>query len=564
VPRSAWLAVALSPVLTIGCKRSGPATPPSPDPKEVIAVWSGGRFTRGDIEPTIARRLDLNPAEPRAALVKRAIERQTRMQILYRQAVAEGILERPQVKTILGAVEERALADDWLTRHAARVQAQESLVEKEVQTIVAQSGGQEVRRFGNIFLRAPDSDPQARAKARERMEQVRRELADGASFEELARKYSDSITARGGGRVDWTPRAPLHDTVAETVFSLSEGQVSEPVETEMGVHLFRLDGIRRPTAPDVKMIREDVKRRLDAEAVEAAISAERARTFEASGVRLDARALSRPGSKDQVVAVIGGQPLSREEFDALRAGFNAPQAQHPPLEFARWLVVNRILSQRRRAEPIDDALQKKLDDARLGAVVDMRWRQLTAGVSKEVTAKEVAEFYEKYRDQGAIFRDHVVDVLFFTQKGPAAAEVYAKGEAVSAELRRGDSFDAILERHAREPGVVIRRRVSSGDVKTLRNQSLRFGGTVSKIGIGEVSPPFYMEGETVTAIDKAVILNARGLAFLRLVEVRPQPLEAVRDRVIDILQRQKEMDKVTAVRAKLDQEAAVKILVANP
>jgi len=58
-----------------------------------------------------------------------------------------------------------------------------------------------------------------------------------------------------------------------------------------------------------------------------------------------------------------------------------------------------------------------LVDSASRAVVDVRRREMSARIHMEVTDKDIAELYEKNRDAPA-FRDHVVDLLFFPQKGP--------------------------------------------------------------------------------------------------------------------------------------------------
>ena len=105
---------------------------------------------------------------------------------------------------------------------------------------------QELRRFSHIFFRAPDAP--ARARARTRLAEIRRELADGVAFEELATKYSDSITA--GAADAWSGRPAPRCTTrwAEAVYALSEGQ-SESGGDGDGPALFRLDGIRKPWRP---------------------------------------------------------------------------------------------------------------------------------------------------------------------------------------------------------------------------------------------------------------------------------------------------------------------------
>jgi len=63
---------------------------------------------------------------------------------------------------------------------------------------------------------------------------------------------------------------------------------------------------------------------------------------------------------------------------------------------------------------------------------------------------------------------------------------------------------------------------------------------------------------------KTPIISAKGLAFLRLVEVRPQPLEAVRARLRQAIEHQKKVDAVAALQKKFEEQAALKILVSNP
>jgi peptidyl-prolyl cis-trans isomerase C len=563
--RSVRLALALCVSLPAGCRQKD-AAPAVPDPNQVVATWVGGKFTRSEVESLVAQRMSrptVAAASPerRAALVETLLGRRVRWQLLYREAVAAGILERPPVKAVLRAIEERGLAEDWLARHASRgAQADPAQVERETQTLAEQSTGQELRRFSHVFLRAPQSDAEARARARARAAEIRREIVEGAAFDEVARKYSDSITARGGGQVEWTPRGSLHDVVAETVFTMSEGQMSEPVETEMGVHIFRLDAIRRPAPPDVVKIREEVKTRLDQEAAAAAATAEMDRTFDASGVRLDAKALSRPGRPDQVVAVVGGETLRRQEVDWVRDILHLED--RPAVEVARWLVVNRILAAKRRAEPGDPELDKKIDQMRFSTVVDIRRGEVMAAIPKDVSAAEVAEYYEKHRHT-PLLSDHILDVLFFPQKGPTAAEVYAKGEVVSKKLRDGSTFDKILEEHAREPGVVVRRGVTAGDVQTIRSRSLVLSRVMPQLEPGEVSAPIYFDNDTLNSRDKTVV-SGHGLLFVRLVEVRPQPLEAVRGRIREALQRQKQNEATAAMRKRLDEQGGLKMMVANP
>jgi parvulin-like peptidyl-prolyl isomerase len=114
--------------------------------------------------------------------------------------MAEALPDRPDMKTVLRAQSDRLLAEDWLQTHvAANARAAEAQVAAEVTRRTA-SPSEETRRFGHIFLRAAAGDTAARSRAAETMARVRKELAEGAAFDELARKYSDSITAAAAAR----------------------------------------------------------------------------------------------------------------------------------------------------------------------------------------------------------------------------------------------------------------------------------------------------------------------------------------------------------------------------
>lgn len=85
------------------------------------------------------------------------------------------------------------------------------------------------------------TDDESKSKARDRMKQALQELADGASFAAVARKYSDGSNAKEGGL--WEPMAPgaLADTkMEEMLFQLPVGKLSSIYEGPTAWHLVRV------------------------------------------------------------------------------------------------------------------------------------------------------------------------------------------------------------------------------------------------------------------------------------------------------------------------------------
>src|SRR5690606_30105347 len=156
------------------------------------------------------------------------VERQVRIELLHREALAKGVPERADAKVRIRARQDAMLAQDWLEHHVNReVSLDPAMIEMELNRRVLPSQHAETRRFSHIFLRAGENDGDAVAKARATMAGIQQALAEGTSFAELARRHSDSITARGGGRVGWTLREKLSPDLAELIFAMREGQTSD-------------------------------------------------------------------------------------------------------------------------------------------------------------------------------------------------------------------------------------------------------------------------------------------------------------------------------------------------
>lgn len=106
-----------------------------------------------------------------------------------------------------------------------------------------------------------DADAEERAAVMERAEELRERLRDGEPFDELAATYSqDPGSAEEGGRLGWLERGDTVEPFEEALFALAEGEISEPVVSDFGVHLIRVDGIEAGEAPAFEEVRDEIER----------------------------------------------------------------------------------------------------------------------------------------------------------------------------------------------------------------------------------------------------------------------------------------------------------------
>lgn len=92
--------------------------------------------------------------------------------------------------------------------------------------------------------------PQAeKQKVIDRLNEFKADIEEnGASFSTKAVLYSqDPGTASDGGRVTLTRKDPFVKEFKDVAFSLQEGEISEPFETEFGYHIIQIDKIRGQT-----------------------------------------------------------------------------------------------------------------------------------------------------------------------------------------------------------------------------------------------------------------------------------------------------------------------------
>ncbi len=82
-------------------------------------------------------------------------------------------------------------------------------------------------------------------EAKTAIEEVQKLLSEGMSFEELATTYSqDPGSAEKGGDLGWVRKGRMVEPVEEAAYALETGGVSEPVLSQFGYHLIKLEDRR--------------------------------------------------------------------------------------------------------------------------------------------------------------------------------------------------------------------------------------------------------------------------------------------------------------------------------
>ena len=118
-------------------------------------------------------------------------------------------------------------------------------------------------QVAHIMVRMPAEAPQDQvANAEGRIQEVKRLLLSGESFESLALKYSeDPSTANKGGLLPWFGTGKMVESFEDAAFGLEEpGDLAGPVRTDYGFHLLKL--MDKKTLPTFEESRRELSKKV--------------------------------------------------------------------------------------------------------------------------------------------------------------------------------------------------------------------------------------------------------------------------------------------------------------
>ncbi len=117
-------------------------------------------------------------------------------------------------------------------------------------------------RAKHILLTAPQGEEE-RAEVRKQIEAVRERIVGGEAFEDVAREVSqDPGSGKRGGDLGEFRRGTMVPAFDEAAFSLEPGVLSEPVESDYGFHLIRVDEKLPPEVVPLEEAQDRIAREL--------------------------------------------------------------------------------------------------------------------------------------------------------------------------------------------------------------------------------------------------------------------------------------------------------------
>ena len=99
-------------------------------------------------------------------------------------------------------------------------------------------------------------------KEEDQAKTIRKDIDNGKNFEDLAKEYSIGPTGKNGGNLNWFDLTSMVPEFSTALMVLSEGDVSQPVQTKFGWHLIKLNETREKKIPEFKKIEAQLRQNL--------------------------------------------------------------------------------------------------------------------------------------------------------------------------------------------------------------------------------------------------------------------------------------------------------------
>ncbi|MGH7198062.1 MAG: peptidylprolyl isomerase [Candidatus Omnitrophota bacterium] len=99
-------------------------------------------------------------------------------------------------------------------------------------------------------------------EAHEFAESLVSQLRAGKPFEELARTYSEGAEAKEGGEMGWVEKGQLLGEIDEKIFALQEGEVTAPIKSSLGYHLFKVTEKQKFSVKPITEVRGQIQDRI--------------------------------------------------------------------------------------------------------------------------------------------------------------------------------------------------------------------------------------------------------------------------------------------------------------
>ncbi|WP_375415296.1 peptidylprolyl isomerase [uncultured Bradyrhizobium sp.] len=169
------------------------------------------------------------------------------MKIVSKEAEDKKIADRDDFKTRLAFARNRLLMDNLLAVEGKAATTDENM-KKVYEDAAKQITGEQEVHARHILVETEDQ-----------AEKIEQDLKKGADFAELAKKESKDPGASDGGDLGFFTKDQMVPEFSAAAFALEPGKISDPIKTQFGWHVIKVEEKRTRKAPDFEQVKPQIE-----------------------------------------------------------------------------------------------------------------------------------------------------------------------------------------------------------------------------------------------------------------------------------------------------------------
>jgi peptidyl-prolyl cis-trans isomerase C len=244
-PRSRFAGAAVTGCLALLLLAGAPVR--AQDANPVLAKVNGVEIRQSDVTlaeeelgPSLAQ---MDPATKKENVLAFLID----MKIVAKAAEDKKIADREDFKTRLAFARNRLLMDNLLSVEGKAATTDEAM-KKVYEDASKQITGEQEVHARHILVETEDE-----AKT------VADELKKGVDFAELAKKKSKDPGASDGGDLGFFTKEQMVPEFSAVAFALEPGKISDPVKSQFGWHIIKVEEKRNRQAPSFEQVKAQIE-----------------------------------------------------------------------------------------------------------------------------------------------------------------------------------------------------------------------------------------------------------------------------------------------------------------
>jgi len=224
-------------------------TPAAPS----VAVVNGVAIPRTDYDAFLKNLLQGKPVPPdlTAEQKSQVLDELITMQLVSAEAIKNGVDKDPEVAANLNVLRMRVLSDGESQKFLKGKEPTDAELHAEYDSDIT---AMDKTEYHARHILVP---------TKEKAEQLIKKLKGGAKFEDVAKAESTDNSKTSGGDLGWFTATRMVKPFADAVKALKKGETTpEPVQTQYGWHIIKLEETREVTPPPFDQVKAQVGKNL--------------------------------------------------------------------------------------------------------------------------------------------------------------------------------------------------------------------------------------------------------------------------------------------------------------